>query len=276
MGDQKDHFDLEPIGGEDADLEHSDIDQPSPPAAPAPSRESVVEPVAPIDAPPLLELAEDKCPKCGTVLSHDAVFCIKCGYDMRTNETRTPTLGVEHVFEKPKEEEPVFAAPGRGSIKMLLAIGGAITLGAMVIAGLNAPPRFLPVVANVLLCLYETALHTGTGVVAVLIAARVAELKLGSLELAAARVFVAFSAFQLLHSINFGQYQLLVTLLMYPIALATYWALIMLLFRKPRMVALHVLIAHFVLWVAVQLGMELTAYARSVPAAKVVEPAPAG
>jgi hypothetical protein len=128
------------------------------------------------------------------------------------------------------------------------------------------------VLASVVLCLYETALHTGTGVIAVLIAARIAELKPGRLDLAAARVFVEFSAFQLLHSITFGEYRLLVTILMYPIALAAYGGLVMLLFKKSRTIAGTVLVAHFVLWIVVQAGMSLAGYVSHV---EQTQPAPA-
>lgn len=256
MGEPKEHFDLEPANTEAP----SPVEPPKPPSPPAPAA-----PSSPADAPSLLELAEDKCPKCGTVLRHDAVFCIKCGYDMRTNEVRKPTLGVEHVVEKPKEEPKEFSVAGRGNLQLLLGIGAAITIGAMVVAGLNAPPGFR-IVAAVLLCLYEIVLHTGTGMVAVFIACRIAELKPGNIELAAARMLVAFSTFQLIRSISFGTYPTLLLLLMYPLALAAYWGLIMLLFRKPRMLATTVLVAHAVLWIAVQAGMELSSYVRSAPA----------
>jgi hypothetical protein len=262
MGDQKEHFDLEPA-------DHPpDAPAPLPTSSgqPKPAPKPTVTPASPAEAPPLLELAEDKCPKCGTPLRPEAVFCIKCGYDLRTNEVRTPTLGIEHVAEKPPEESKDFSAPGRGSIKVLLGIGGAISLAAMVVAGLNSPPG-MRVVASVILCLYEIILNTGTGLVAVLIAARVAELKPGKLDLAAARIFVAFAAFQLIHIITFGEYRLLVTLLMYPIAVAAYWGLIMFLFRKPRVIATTVLVAHVVLWLAVKAGMELSAYVESAPPA---------
>lgn len=284
MGESKEHFDLEPVGGAADSL----VDSDGRPKLPVPSpTSSISPPTPPVSIPPtsrmaeepppsLLELAEDKCPRCGTVLHSSAVFCIKCGYDMRTNEVRKPKVGVEHVVEKPKEDEPVFSAPGRGSVQTLAIAGGVLAVAAMVFAGLNAaPPRFMPVLASVLLCLYETMLHTGTGVVAVLIAARVVELKPGRLDLAAARIFVAFAAFQLIHSITFSEYRLLVTLLMYPVALAAYWGLVMFLFRKPRMTAVTVMVAHFVLWFAVELGMGLAGYVgRTTPSAAATTPPP--
>ncbi len=281
MGEPKEHFDLEPTDetpGSPSPVESSPKPASSaiPPAAPLPP--ASLSPGSPADAPPLLELAEDKCPKCGMSLRPDAVFCIKCGYDLRTNEVRKPKVGVELVAEKPPEEAKEFSTTGRGNVKLLLGIGGAISLGAMVMAGLNAPPGFR-VVAAVILSLYEIILHTGTGMVAILIAARIAELKPGNLELAAARMLVAFSSFQLIHSITFGEYPTLVKLLMYPLALAAYFGLIMLLFRKPRSIVISVLVAHAVLWLAVEAGMELASYVNSappVPTQKSVEPPPAG
>jgi hypothetical protein len=291
MGDAKEHFELEPTDDMPESATpiepkppvspphsppHSSPHSPAPSGAPLPPQPLGAK--SPAEAPPLLELAEDKCPKCGMNLRHDAVFCIKCGYDLRTNEVRKLKVGVEVVAEKPPEEAKEFSTPGRGNVKLLLGIGGAITLGAMVMAGLHAPPGFR-VVAAVILSLYEIILHTGTGMVAVLIAARIAELKPGNLELAAARMLAAFSSFQLIHSISFGEYPTLVKLLMYPLALAAYFGLIMLLFRKPRAIVISVLVAHAVLWLAVEAGMELASYVHSAPpppAQKSVEPPPAG
>ena len=281
MGDPKEHFSLDPIGGV-PDTPTGADGRPVPPGSPKEAAAPPLSPppaASPSEAPSLLELAEDHCPKCGMVLSHDAVFCIKCGYDLRTNEVRQATVGVEHVAEAPAAPlENVFSPPGRGNVQVLAAIGGGLTLGAMIFAGLNAlPPTAMAVFANVVLCLYETALHTGTGIVAVLIAARLADLKIGRLDLAAARIFVAFAAFQLIHSITFGEYQTLVRLAMYPVALAVYWVLVMFLFRKPRMVAVTVMVAHFVLWFAVELGMGLSAYVSRVAQETVVveKPVPA-
>lgn len=269
MSDSKEHFDLEPI----EDRPREEAKGPSGPAPSPPGQAATPVPPSPADAKPLLELEEDVCPKCQSPLTPDAVFCVKCGYDLRTNETRTPRLGVEHVAEKPKEEPNEFSLPGRGKVPVLLAIGGVITVGAMVVAGLNAPPHFGPVLARVILCLYETALHTGTGLIAVLIAARLVEQKPGNLELALARVFVAFSTFQLLHQITFTDYRVLSALLMYPLGLAAYWGLVMLLFRKPRMVALMVVLVHVVLWLVVQIGVGLSNYAsaQSVQSATAAE-----
>lgn len=264
--DDKAHFELSPHDQDEAEDGDGAEGRSEPEARPR------------AEAKPLLQLQEDKCPKCGMALRHDAVFCIKCGYDLRTNEVRTAQVGVEHVAEPPAPDANDFSKPGRGGIGLLVGIGGAITVGAMVMAGLRAPPSFAPTAASIVLCLYEVALHTGTGLIAILIAARVSEMKPGRLDLAAARIFVAFAAFQLIHSITFGEYRLLVTLLMYPLAMATYWGVVMLLFRKPRMVALLVLISHFVLWVLVQMGMSLSAYVGEVSARPpaVVAPAHAG
>lgn len=267
MGEPKDHY----------ELESHDPDAPAPTPSPAPSpspgmsaASSQPTPPLPEKVPSLLELAEDTCPKCGTLLKPDAVFCIKCGYDMRTNEVRTPRLGVEHVEEKPPEPEKVFSTPGRGDVKVLLAVGGALTVGAMVVAGLKSPPGFVTVVASVVLALYETVLHTGTGLIAVLIAARLADMRPGRLDLATARIFVAFAAFQCLHRISFGEYEVLVMILMYAAALAAYWGLVMLLFRKPRMVGVTVMVAHFLLWMVVMAGVELAKFVEHKRATTVV------
>ena len=54
-----------------------------------------------IDAPSILEIEEDLCPKCGNVLKPGEVVCMKCGFDLRTNAAHAPRVGVEHVEEIP-------------------------------------------------------------------------------------------------------------------------------------------------------------------------------
>jgi hypothetical protein len=214
-----------------------------------------------LEARPILELAEDECPNCHAQLEPDAVVCLKCGYDLKANVVRTPETGVD---VKAAPEEPVlFVTPGGPSPRVLTAIGGVLTMGAMVAAAAYMPPHtFWHTAAQVALALYETALHTGTGVVAVLVAARICEQRIGRVDLAATRIFVAFAAFQLVHRLYIFDY-VAWRALVWVLAGAAYWGLVMLLFRKDRITGLLIVLAHFVLWALVELGMALSAWVGS-------------
>jgi hypothetical protein len=188
---------------------------------------------------------------------------MKCGYDLQANKVREPEVGVEYVTP-PEEASPAvdeFSKPGRGSAKTIAIIGGLVTLSAMIVAGVSAPPHFVGVSSRVILVLYETLLHTGTGIVAVAIAAKLGEMRLGNVELAAARVLAAFATFQLLTHLGLPGPVFLVKVTLFVLGAAAYWGLIMLLFTKTRAEALLVTLIHLFLWIIVELGSLLTAWA---------------
>jgi hypothetical protein len=168
-------------------------------------------------------------------------------------------------------EESVGEVFVRGGVAeaRIWAIAGAVLLaGAMIATLVNADDRHVP---RILLTLYNTLLHTGTGVVALFAAALFTERRLGSFELAAARMFTAVAAFSLIFSLhtNFigegwehwkGEELVLAT--------TAYILLVAAAFRLWNwQVLLYVVGSHFFLWLIVHVGMLLAAYVRSPVAA---------
>lgn len=216
-----------------------------------------------IKAESVLNVAEEHCPKCGAVLGPVDVVCVKCGYDLLKNEQRKVERKVEEV-EEGAAEEP-FVVPGRGGARVWAIVGAVLTVAAMVFAGWGTPPGEGAgvVIAAITLVVYRALVHTGTGLVAVGIAARINEQKFGgedALGLAAARVFVAIAVFE---AITTGLPLLLGTagkFLGVPLGAVAYWGIVMFLFDKDRTVALVITLAQVILWVVVQLGMELSGW----------------
>lgn len=92
-----------------------------------------------------------------------------------------------------------FVKPGLGPAKAWGIAGAVILLAAVVVAAINAGER--PVVAA-LIVVYSGLVHTGTGVVAVWAASMIHKQRLGSVEVAAARMLTAVAAFELVYSLN--------------------------------------------------------------------------
>lgn len=211
------------------------------------------------------EIAEDRCPKCGIPMPSLAVVCVKCGYDQRANVVREVTTG---TVETPADPEPTskaapaapagkeFVEPGRLSSQALTIIGGVLTVGALVGAGVWGPRgSFWLVVASLAYTLYLIAVNTVTGVAAVAIAAKVSHAAFGRLDLAAARMFAAFALFQALVNVRYPLgYQVLTAGLPFLVGAAAYFGAIMLLFKKDRQTTSLIALGHFVLWLLLQLG----------------------
>lgn len=224
-------------------------------------------PVAkPADSPrDTFEIVEDHCPKCGIPMPSLAIVCVKCGYDQRANVVREVTTGTVEVAPEPAPKSavsaaapagPEFVVPGRLSIKTLTIIGGVLTVGALVGAGVWGPRgSFWLVVASLAYTLYVIAVNTVTGVAAIAIAAKVSHAGLGRLDLAAARMFAAFALFQALVNVRYPLgYQILTSGLPFLIGAAAYFGAIMLLFKKDRQTTTLIALGHFVLWLLLQLG----------------------
>lgn len=113
------------------------------------------------------------------------------------------------VGERPRqpEESPRPSLLGAGgeplcaseSWKIPAIIGGLVTLTAAVLAGVYAD---YTVWAYVLITIYRAALHTGTGVGALIITALLLGRKVGSFEGAAARMFMCVSLFLVVYSLS--------------------------------------------------------------------------
>lgn len=235
-----------------------------------------------INEPSLLDLVDDTCPKCGKKLPHEAVVCTSCGYDLKDNIVhRADIPPASHAFSVDPDEDDAtdagsdddFVQPGRGSAKVMAIAGGVLTLAAMVVAGLVAHQThgYWFVTTKVAVVLYETLVHALTGGVAVYVVARVTERKLGSAELAVARMFAAFALFQLVRHIPIAV-PYVGAILQLLAAMAIYFLTIWLLFARQRVETAMLAAAHFALWLLVTLGMilsqslgEATAVSAAVP-----------
>jgi ribosomal protein S27AE len=247
-----------------------------PAAAPEQKPEPGAQPARPEPRPPLarpaaqgaapIELVDDTCPKCGATLAHDAVLCVNCGYDLKANVVREPGVGVVEVDPAGEKRRAAprageFVVPGRGGPQVLATAGVFLTLGALVFSGVNAQAGGAWVTAGtVALTLYNIALHTCTGVAAVAVAARLAEQAFGRFELAAARMFLAVALFHLVVSLRIPIHEGVAVVLKWAVAMGVYYLAVWLLFKKDRAGAAVIALSHFVLWVLLQLGAELSAW----------------
>ncbi len=226
---------------------------------------------------PIFEIAEDRCPKCSEPMPSDAVVCMKCGYDQRANKVREVETGVVEVPEAPEGAKPAktdFVVPGRLSPKTLGIVGAVLTVAAMVAAGIYAPaPSFGVVAAWVLLTLYTIGINSATGVAAVAVAARLNSQPFGRLDVALARMFAAFALFQAIsrtRPVLLGS-PLLTTGVSFVVGALLYFGAVMLLFRKDRRTTSVIALAHFILWILLELGPVLgnwvsTAVSAAAPA----------
>ena len=170
----------------------------------------------------------------------------------------------------PGPPPPEFVQPGFGQPKHWAIVGAVLTVGAVAFAGVNAPNHTFP---RILLTLYSTFINTGTGLVALYGAARLLESRFGNLELAAARMFTAVSVFMLLMNLKLTPFganlnglnralTMLVAMAGYVLAVATTFRL------WDRQKLGFVVGFHALLWMLVQVGIELASVVGAAPTAK--------
>lgn len=242
------------------------------------------------EVPSLLEIADDHCPKCGAVMAPDAVVCVKCGFDMRANEARESFVGkpveVPSLLDEkkagaatPGADSGAFVRPPGGTWeneRVLASAGGVLALGAAIAAAINTPASSTAVtIGAAVLALYSVVLHTGTGLAAVGVGAALAERPYGSIRIAAARVFVAYGAFELVKNLHLeftggGIVKMLA-------ACAVYFLLLWGLFRRTARETGIVAISHFVIWFVIMMAGQLYAWVQAgVTAGKVAGAAVGG
>lgn len=215
--------------------------------------------------PTPLELADEDCPRCHAPLAHEAVMCVKCGYDLKANVIREPEIGpaVAAPASSADGASPVreFVVPGRGTPQVLATCGVFITLSALIIAGIAARQWGVWVIlGSIALTLYSIFLHTCTGVVAVIAAARLTEEKFSRLELAAARMFLAISLFYATARLQLPLPPVLSGILVWAGAIGLYFLAVWFLFKKDRYGTALIALAHFLMWLLLEVGTGLAAW----------------
>lgn len=233
-------------------------DQPQPPEQPRetydlePEESTPPPPQRPkIEAPGVLEGFEE-----------DADF----ERDPELERAVTGKAAASTVFPDEAAELPDFVRPGAGGPKVWAIVGGVLLLAAMIATAVTTQAKVLGPV----LTLYNTLLHTGTGVVAVFLAGHLTEHRVGRVELAAARMFAAVAAFSLIFHLRIlliGNTKIEETIL----GVVAYLVIVVGTFRIWRERLFFVVGSHFILWMLVQVGMALSA---AVARANAVPPAP--
>jgi hypothetical protein len=211
----------------------------------------------------------------------DAVVCLSCHYDIRAGRVLETTVG---VVEPPPPEPvvPEFAKPGRLDALALTIIGALLLAGAMFVAGWFAPTGASAGTRAALVgrTALHALMHTGTGILAVVGAAFLLKNRLGRIDLAAARMFVAVSGFLL---ITGWRYQLdgamevvqwITEMVKWVGAMGLYWVLAMGLFWKPPREVNMLAGLHFVLYAATAMIIGVDGWLAHKSA--VVSPARAG
>lgn len=154
---------------------------------------------------------------------------------------------------RPEDEQPKvrldFVLPMAGGWRLPAVLGTVALVAALVFNGLNTTYR--PVALAVAKTLYETLMHTGTGVAAVLVASLLTERRFSRFEQAAGRMFLAVAAFALVVNLNVpipGRIDEFV------LATVAYAGVVWSLFRLPPRETLILMACHFGLWLAVAAG----------------------
>lgn len=160
------------------------------------------------------------------------------------------------------EERPELISVSPAETKVWAAAGGLLLLGALIATGLTAEARIIALA----LVLYSTALHTGTGVVAAYVTSLILEHRLSRPEAVAARMFAAVAAMAFVFNLDIhlvGSTKIEETIL----GVVAYLAVVLGAFRIWHEKLLLLVGSHFVLWLVVRVGMELSAFAARAAAA---------
>lgn len=243
-----------------------------PPTAPSPSPEA--SSATPADAEPRAKSADLKAKLnlSGLLESFEEDADFDKDPELEAKITGRPRSSLASPPAPDAPVRPEFITPGLGQPKHWAMVGLVVTIVAVVAAGVNAPNHTVP---RILLALYSTFVHTGTGLVALYASARLLEHRFGNLELGAARMFTSVAAFMLLMNLKLSpfseNYDALNRGLTVLVAMAGYAITVASTFRFWDKQKLGFVVGiHALLWMLVQVGMELAAV---VGAAATVKPA---
>jgi hypothetical protein len=154
----------------------------------------------------------------------------------------------------PIDDRPLLVKAGWDDPRIMAGFGGAVTLAALIATWITTPAtrdEWL----SALLVLYGTALHTGTGVVAVILAAVLTDRAVGRFAHAGARMFLAVAVFQLVFHLNFFSTSKTEEVLL---ATVCYMGVVAATFRLKRDHLVTLAGCHFGLWLVTWLGMWLS------------------
>ena len=163
---------------------------------------------------------------------------------------------------------PEFVQPGFGQAKHLGIVGAVLMVVAVIFAAVHAGGQ--PFV-RILLTLYETFLHTGTGLVALYLSSRLLETRFGSIELAAGRMYTCVAAFMLVMNLQLAPFHvgwldwtvtMVAAVAVYAVSLASLFKF----WDKQKLGFVGGF--HAMLWMVVQVGMELARAVHPVVAPK--------
>jgi hypothetical protein len=181
---------------------------------------------------------------------------VKERYSGSAPEPAPETSTSGHVAGE-SNDPPAIVRPGFPGPNTLIISAGILTLGAVGMAGYFAPSH---AIARGLATLYDIAVHTGTGIVAVMIAAVFTERRFSDPKVAAARMFFAVSLF---HAVVNCNTPIPTKIDEWALGLAAYALSIWALFRLPRHDMTVIGITHAGLWLIVKFGAELNAFIAS-------------
>lgn len=215
-----------------------------------------------IARPSLTAMSEETCPNCKAPMALSAVVCTTCGLDLREGRKREIETGDAPPPSDTEAVKPEYFLPTRMSPKVHAVMGAGFTIAAMIAAGINAPGKSTTIsLGSCALTLYQTLVHTATGVVAVGIAARLADNRFSRVDFAAARMFLAFSVFQfLIHLKIAGVPSMLSGFVLVGAGAAAYFVCVMALLKKDREQTMMVTGVHFTLWLLFEGGIMLASW----------------
>jgi hypothetical protein len=252
MSDAKDPYPIEPEGG----------------AAPPPGGSASPPAGSPADDKPKPKIAA---PGLLDDFEEDADFTEDPELDLAVGRkpkvmTGAPAAGATAAGEP----APEFVKPGWGEPKHWAIVGGVLLVAAVIATGVTAPVGIGAgqVAVRILLTIYSTLVSAGTGVVALFIAARLLEKRFGSVELGAARMFTAVSAFVLVQSLNLRltPYEWMNNGITLILATGVYLLVIAATFQLwDRITLAYVAGSHMLLWLVMVVGMALSSALKVAP-----------
>ncbi len=179
-------------------------------------------------------------------------------------------VGARLAAAEPTDSRSSFVKPGFGDERIWGGVGLVFLITTLIAVAVTSNLDMVPRIASVILMLYKVLVHAATGVIAVWIAALLSEQRLGRVELAAARMFVAVSAMALFFSIRisiFGNSPTERNVWSAVFGGLAYLGLVGGLFRIWSQKLIFVTGSHLGLWLLIQVGLMLQGYLSAVRAA---------